>query len=97
MDVLRKELESIYASQCLDVEYLPEERLEEVRTLASAIVRVSNACAVVTDASCDRCYVYSGTFGELMGFCGKGERLIPTIGMPICCPGLKLTDESIIY
>lgn len=87
MDVLRKELESIYASQCLDVEYLPEERLEEVRTLASAIVRVNNACAVVTDASCDRCYVYSGTFGELMGFCGKGER----------CVEVASSDEDQIY
>lgn len=68
MDILRKELNEVYASQCLQFETLPEEELTEARNMAANIVKVTDGCAVITDASCDRCYVYSGNFGVLLGY-----------------------------
>ena len=55
MDILRKELDSIYASQRLGEEILPSFEVDVCRRLAAGIVDVSAGCSVVTDASCDQC------------------------------------------
>ena len=68
MDILRKELNEVYASQGLQSEILPEGEIMEARELARNLVRITDGCAVITDASCDRCYVYSGNFGVLLGY-----------------------------
>lgn len=68
MDILRKELNEVYASQGLEAETLPEAEVKEARSMADGIVRVTDGCAVITDASCDRCYIYSRSFGVLMGY-----------------------------
>lgn len=85
MDILRKELGEIYEAQQLGLERLPACDVAEVRRMADNVVRVSNACAVVTDASCDRCYIYSGGFGALMGFSDGG------------CVEVDSSDEDVIY
>lgn len=71
MDILRKELNEIYASQGLHSETLPEVMVAEARHMAENLVRVTDGCAVITDASCDRCYVYSGNLGSLLGYNGE--------------------------
>lgn len=87
MDILRKELNGIYAAQRLNESVLPAAELERCKAMADASVRLNSACAVVTDAACDRCYVYSGTFGHYMGFAdGRGEAL-----------ELSSSDEDLIY
>ena len=68
MDILRKELNEVYASQSLQSETLPQAWVAETRSIADNFVRVTDGCAVITDASCDRCYVYSGNFGVLLGY-----------------------------
>ena len=85
MDILRKELGGIYEAQQLGLERLPACDVAEVRRMADTIVKVNHACAVVTDASCDRCYIYSGVFGALMGFSDGG------------CVEVDSSDEDVIY
>lgn len=67
MDILRKELNEIYRSQHLNVELLSHATLAETIAEAGTLVNINGACAVITDASCDRCYIYAGGFGSLMG------------------------------
>ena len=67
MDILRKELNGIYAAQHLDTERLEPAMLNGALADASVLARVGSSCAVVTDASRDRCYIYAGGFGILMG------------------------------
>lgn len=87
MDILRRELNEIYESQQLHEEALPREAVAAAREIAECLVRVSNGCAVITDAACDRCYVFSGKFGEIMGF-ASGSPEIFEVGS---------SDEDIIY
>ena len=68
MDILRKELNEMYASQNLQSETLRSEEVAEARELAHNLVKITDGCAVITDASCDRCYVYSGNLGVLLGY-----------------------------
>lgn len=68
MDILRKELNEIYASQALDCERLPEDDVMVARQRAACLAGITDGCAVVTDAARDRCYVYSGNFGILIGY-----------------------------
>ena len=58
MDILRKELNDIYSAQRLGLELLPSAGLTEVREMAAAVVKATDACAVITDASCVRCYIF---------------------------------------
>ncbi|MDE6298476.1 MAG: helix-turn-helix transcriptional regulator [Muribaculaceae bacterium] len=67
MDILRKELNAIYESQHLDSEELNPLESERSKLLAEGIVRVGDGCAVVTDASSDRSYLYIGSLGLLLG------------------------------
>ncbi len=87
MDILRKELNDIYSAQRLGLELLPSAGLTEVREMAAAVVKATDACAVITDASCDRCYIYSGRFGELMGFSDRTPS----------CVTADSSDEDVIY
>lgn len=67
MDILRRELNAIYAAQRLEEEVLdPEAVAEAVRGLAS-LAQMTNGMAVITDAACDRCYMQAGAVGELLG------------------------------
>lgn len=68
MDIYRKELNQIYASQMLGLEKLSVEEFREGKTQAEILAGVSRGAAVVTDASCDRCYIYGGSLGRIMGF-----------------------------
>ncbi|MDE6443152.1 MAG: helix-turn-helix transcriptional regulator [Muribaculaceae bacterium] len=67
MDILRKELNSIYEAQRLHEEQLPSETLGLMKEWAQTVVRVNHACAVLTDASDDRSFIYAGPFGMLLG------------------------------
>lgn len=87
MDILRKELNSIYAAQQLDSERLDARVLASCRERAAAMVSVNRACAVVTDAAADRCYVYAGVLGALLGLTDD-ESL---------CREMASSDEDIIY
>lgn len=87
MDILRKELNAIYAAQHLETEMLAAADVEAAKRIAEAVVSVSNGCAVITDASCDRCYVYPGMFGHIMGFSDDGRGMMD----------FDSSDEDVIY
>lgn len=87
MDILRKELNAIYAAQRLETERLPQNAVAEVCRLAEAVAKVRSGCAVITDASCDRCYVFPGKFGQLMG--------LPAAEQPVI--EVNSSDEDDIY
>lgn len=67
MDILRKELNEIYAGQNLGSEILDGNVL--MRTLAKikSYTEVNNACCVITDASSDKCYIIGGGFCRMLG------------------------------
>lgn len=67
MDVLRKEINSVYARQHLDAEVLDSSVVEGCRREAETTVAVNQDCCVVTDAAADVCYIYAGRFGRLLG------------------------------
>lgn len=87
MDILRKELNEIYTSQHLEEETLPQANILNVKLMAEAVATAGNGCAVVTDASCDHCYIYSGTLGILMGFSNNSYD----------CIEADSSDEDLIY
>ncbi len=87
MDILRKELNEVYASQGLQSEALPQAWVAEARLMADNLVRVTDGCAVITDASCDRCYVYSGNFGVLLGYSEEGSSSVE----------VDSSDEDAVY
>lgn len=87
MDILRKELNQIYSSQQLHTEVLDQEEVERCRRLAVALTEISNACAVITDAACDCCYLFGGGLATLLGLpLAKGE-----------CQIFSSSDEDVIY
>lgn len=67
MDILRKEINAIYAAQQLDRVRLDMMQVAEAKKQSSLLVDISGGCSVITDASCDRCYIYAGAWGRLMG------------------------------
>lgn len=67
MDILRKELDAIYAGQHLDRETLDAGILATALSKAKAYSEVNNGCCVITDASADRCYIMGGSFCRLLG------------------------------
>lgn len=87
MDILRRELNEIYEAQCLRDEYLPPGEVAKVRAAAGGMASLTGGCTVVTDASCDRCYIRAGRFGRLMGF-ADSEALDITVNS---------SDEDEIY
>lgn len=67
MDILRKELNSIYESQHLENEVLDMNERARCEMLATGYVSIVDGCAVITDASCDRSYLRIGALGMLLG------------------------------
>lgn len=67
MDILRKELNALYASQNLSREVLPENDLENSKGKAAIIATVNNSCTVITDVAKDKCYIYGGALAKLLG------------------------------
>lgn len=87
MDILRKELNGIYESQGLDKEILNGREIDRCKTLAESFISVVNGCSVITDASCDRCYIFIGAIGTLLGL---------TDSYPVF-KDMDSSDEDIIY
>lgn len=87
MDILRKELDSIYAAQNLESAWLDPMLLEQAKLQAENLVAITGGCAVITDASCDRCYVFTGRLGLLMGFASQSGRM----------QEYDSSDEDVIY
>lgn len=67
MDVLRKELNSIYASQNLGAEQLDNTILQDCIRRITDSVSVTDGCMIITDASADKCYISGGTLTRLIG------------------------------
>lgn len=87
MDVLRKELNAIYASQHLELEILDEGALGDAVASIRAASALNSDCLVVTDASADVCFIAPGRFGLLAGFADDAEELVRH----------GSSDEDIIY
>lgn len=87
MDVLRKELDQIYSSQHLETEILDREEIEQCKHMAESMVSVNNACLVITDASCDYCYLFGGNLASLLGIADT----------PSLYKEISSSDEDIIY
>lgn len=87
MDILRKELNSIYSAQNLSSEILDAAQIGVCCSLARSLVRVNNACAVITDAAADRSYLYTGSMGNLLG-------LTENMSLDL---ELSSSDEDLIY
>lgn len=84
MDILRRELEEIYAGQRLGKEIQDCWVLEGYRRSVGRMADVTQGCCVITDAASDSCYVYGGEFSSLMGW-NREERLLDS------------SDEDFIY
>ncbi len=66
MDILRKELNSIYEAQRLSDEGLDTEMLERALKRVGVCADVDGDCRVVTDAASDTCWVFGSRFGLLL-------------------------------
>lgn len=73
MDILRKELNAIYASQRLEEEVLDDCVVEQCRVAVRRMAEITGGCCVITDASSDRCYVYASGLARLMGWEADGS------------------------
>jgi len=87
MDVLRKEINSIYEKQNLDTETLEPEVVENCKRKIGIIVNIDNDCRVITDASADTCYIYGGKFARFIGLCDS-DSYTKEMGS---------SDEDVIY
>lgn len=87
MDILRKELNSIYAAQELDKEQPDPEQLKLARCRVDALTRISQGCTVITDAASDTGYLQGGTLAALLGLTTEST----------LCRKLDSSDEDIIY
>ena len=87
MDIYREELNEIYSMQHLDSEVLSEECIYDEKNRARILADMSKGSLVITDASCDRCYIYGGEVGNVMGFL-KSEKEFKEESS---------SDEDIIY
>lgn len=74
MDVLRREIDAIYARQQLWLDTLPASVLQQAIADVKAMTSILGCCAVITDASCDRSYFFGGRFAGLLEL---PEALIP--------------------
>lgn len=87
MDILRKELNSIYSSQHLDNEPLNQADVEECKASAKTIATINNACSIVTDAASDHCYLFAGAIAHLLGLTDEYSLYAE----------IKSSDEDLIY
>lgn len=67
MDILRKELNRIYEAQNLEGQLLEASQVAETGNVARILAQTSGGCTVVTDASCDRCFIHAAGLGRLIG------------------------------
>lgn len=67
MDVLRKELNSIYKRQELDSEQLDMSEMRQCAAMAATCVTLDDDCRVITDASADRCIIVANSFARIIG------------------------------
>lgn len=88
MDVLRKEINSIYEAQNLESEVLDPAVVENCKAMVEASVEVSDDCRVITDASADTCWIFGGAFAELLGLTRNAGKLLSKVDS---------SDEDVIY
>lgn len=67
MDVYRKELNDIYEAQRLGEERLDDADVSATNAMAEAMARLNGGCIVITDAASDRCFIFAGSLGRLLG------------------------------
>lgn len=67
MDVLRKELNAVYAAQQLDKEHLDASAVALCKQNAAHIAVATQGCTVLTDAAADRAWISMGKVAELLG------------------------------
>lgn len=67
MDVLRKELNGIYAAQRLHEEILPPDGMEAAKAVVAELSRIEDDCRVITDAAADTAFICGGRFAALLG------------------------------
>lgn len=87
MDILRKELNSIYQSQNLDKEPLDYALLDICKAKADALVSITNSCTVITDAANDTCFLAAGSFARVIGLTDA----------PCMNQSFESSDEDLIY
>lgn len=87
MDILRKELNAIYDSQHLSDEILDNCEIQRYKHVIESLASVSDALCVITDASADHCYIYSGSLARLLGLTSE----------PQYCTEQNSSDEDEIY
>lgn len=76
MDILRKELNAIYASQELDKEVLDTTVIDSAIAQVKIFAAINNCCCVITDAAADKCYIMGGSFCKLLGVTDEQEMYI---------------------
>lgn len=89
MDVLRKELNEIYARQQLDKEKLDNTIVRDSINQIRAVTAIENDCRVITDASADYCYIIAGRVAGIIGINSPGSDTIDVEA--------NSSDEDIIY
>lgn len=87
MDILRKELNNIYASQQLEYEQLDSSVLLRCKEQVNTMTAIDNSCYVITDASADTCFIYAGSFAQMLGISEN----------PNFANEYNSSDEDIIY
>lgn len=87
MDILRKELNQIYSEQHLNDESLDASNIEVAKSIAKTLSDTTKGCTVITDACCDKCYIYSAGLAKLIGLSQEQKIYIEE----------NSSDEDIIY
>lgn len=67
MDVLKKELEEAFSTQCFDTNLLDEKSVDLCRKQIQILTEVNNGCAVLSDLATNQSYFSIGTFGDFLG------------------------------
>lgn len=88
MDILRKEINAIYDAQKLDVERLPYDDVGTCLRDALNVSRVTDGCAVITDAARDCCHIFAGNIATVLGLSSESN---------IYRAEFSSGDEDIIY
>lgn len=67
MDILRKELNQIYQSQLLGQEILDPTNIVLWKEKIASLATTGDEMDVITDASADRCHIFSGKIAYILG------------------------------
>jgi DNA-binding CsgD family transcriptional regulator len=95
MDVLRKEINSIYEAQFLHSEHLDPDIIEASLHDVATSVAVSNDCRVITDASADTCWIVGGAFAAALGL--QPPSPITNTLQQVAVRKIDSSDEDVIY